>query len=164
MFKKILKYGQMEVTYQNRKTLISKPKLHNLFWETTLRCNAHCKHCGSRAGENINLKDELTTEEITNALKNIASKCDTNEILLNITGGEPLIREDLFDVMKLAKELGYRWGMTTNGMLITDDIIKKMKETEMDSISVSLDGLENSHDEFRGVKGSYSKIISNIKK
>ncbi len=164
MFDKILKYGEMEVTYQNRKALIKKPKLYNLFWETTLRCNAHCKHCGSRAGENINLKDELNTKEIIDVFKSVAKKYNAKEILLNITGGEPLIREDIFEVMSEANQLGFKWGMTTNGILINDDIIKKMKETKIGSISISLDGLENSHDEFRGIKGSYSKIINNIKK
>ncbi len=132
--------------------------------ETTLRCNAKCKHCGSRAGENSKLDDELTTEEIKNALQSIANKYDASKILLNITGGEPLIRQDLFEVMDFANKLGYHWGMTTNAMLINESNIEKMKKTGMTTISISLDGLEQSHDEFRGVKGSYSKIIENIKK
>ena len=164
MFRKIMKYGEAEVTYQSKKTLSSKPRLYNLFWETSLRCNAKCKHCGSRAGENCNLKDELTTEEIEKALQSIADKYDASSILLNITGGEPLLRKDLFEVMDIAKKLGYHWGMTTNGMLITDKIIEKLKETGMTTVSISLDGLEKSHDTFRGVKGSFKKIIENIKK
>ena len=164
MIKNIMKYGEAEVTYKTKQLLAEKPKLYNLFWETTLRCNAKCKHCGSRAGEDSNFKDELTTKEIEHALQTIANKYDANEILLNITGGEPLVRKDLFEVMKFAKNLGYHWGMTTNGMLINDDIIKKMKETEMNTVSISLDGLEKNHDEFRGVKGSFCKIIENIQK
>lgn len=164
MFKEIVKYGEAEVMYKNKELLSQKPKLYNLFWETTLRCNAKCKHCGSRAGENCNLKDELTTEEIKKALQSVANKYKASDILLNITGGEPLIREDLFDVMNFAKNLGYRWGMTTNGILINDDIIQKMNDTNMTTISISLDGLGKTHDDFRGVPGSYEKIIENIKK
>lgn len=164
MIKEIIKYGKAEVTYKNKQLLAQKPELYNLFWETTLRCNAKCKHCGSRAGENIKLNDELTTEEIKNAFKNIANKYDTSKILINVTGGEPLVRQDLFDVMKYANNLGYHWGMTTNGILINDTIINKMKETGMTTISISLDGLEKSHDEFRCVPGSYKRIIENIKK
>lgn len=164
MIKEIIKYGEAEVTYRNKQLLAEKPKLYNLFWETTLRCNAKCKHCGSRAGENCNFKDELTTIEIKKALQSIANKVNANEILLNITGGEPLLRKDLFEVMEFAHELGYHWGMTTNAILINDDNIEKMKKTGMTTISISLDGLENSHDEFRGVKGSYIKIIENIEK
>ena len=164
MIKEILKYGEAEITYKTKEALSKKPILYNLFWETTLRCNAKCKHCGSRAGEDCNFKDELTTEEIKNALQSIANKYDTNKILLNITGGEPLMRKDLFEVMEFASNLGYHWGMTTNGILINDDIIQKMKDTKMATISISLDGLEKSHDEFRGVEGSYKKIINNIQK
>ena len=164
MFKNIMKYGEAELTYKSKVELSEKPILHNLFWETTLRCNAKCKHCGSRAGEDCNFKDELTTDEIKNVLKSVADKYDAREILLNITGGEPLLRQDLFEVMAYAVSLGYRWGMTTNGMLINDEIIEKLKQTHMDTVSISLDGLEKSHDEFRGVPGSYAKIIENIKK
>ena len=58
------------------------------------------------------------------------------------TGGEPLVREDLFDVMGFAVDLGYHWGITTNGMLITDDVIQKMKDTKLETMSISsLDGL-----------------------
>ena len=164
MIKEIIKYGEAEVTYKNKQVLAEKPVLYNLFWETTLRCNAKCKHCGSRAGENCNIKDELTTEEIKNALKSVAEKYDADKILLNITGGEPLVREDLFDVMAFARKLGFHWGMTTNGILINDEIIEKMKNTGMSTILISLDGLEESHDKFRGVPGSFKKIIENIKK
>ena len=163
MIKEIIKYGEAEVTYKNKKLLSEKPKLKNLFWETTLRCNAKCKHCGSRAGENIKLEDELTTEEIKKTLQDIANKYDAREILINVTGGEPLLRQDLFEVMEFANNLGYYWGMTTNGILISDEIIEKMKQAGMSTISISLDGLEETHDEFRQVKGSYIKIIENIK-
>ena len=164
MINEIMKYGHAELTYKKKKELSKNPILYNLFWETTLRCNAKCKHCGSRAGENIEIKDELTTEEIENTFKSIANKYDASKILLNVTGGEPLVRQDLFEVMKYATDLGFNWGITTNGMLINDEIIEKMKETKLATMSISLDGLENSHDNFRGVKGSYKKIIENIKK
>lgn len=75
-----------------------------------------------------------------------------------------MLREDLFDVMSFAKVLGYHWGMTTNGILINENNINKMKTSGMTTISISLDGLEKSHDEFRGINGSYQKIIENIKK
>ena len=65
--------------------------------------------------------------------------------------------------MKFANQLGYHWGMTTNGILINDVVISKMKEAGMTTISISLDGLEQSHDAFRGVK-SFGKIIENVKK
>lgn len=157
MIKEIINYGNAEIAYKQIKALSKAPILYNLFWETTLKCNAKCKHCGSHAGEDYPIKDELTTEEIKNALQQIANKYDATKILLNITGGEPLLRKDLFDVMNFAKNLGYRWGMTTNGILINDAIIEKMKQTQMETISISIDGLETSHDTFRGVPRILSK-------
>ena len=164
MIKEIMKYGDAELTYKFKIELSKHPVLYNLFWETTLRCNAKCKHCGSRAGENIDIQNELTTEQIKKTFKSIADKYDASKILINVTGGEPLVRQDLFEVMKFASDLGYHWGITTNGMLIDDEIIEKMKEAKLATMSISIDGLEKSHDEFRGVKGSYKKVIENIRK
>ncbi|MBR2588499.1 MAG: radical SAM protein [Bacilli bacterium] len=163
--RKIINYGKAEVLNAEKEKLSKEPDLRNLFWETTLRCNAKCKHCGSRAGECDTLKDELTTDEIKKAFKEIAEKIEPSKILINVTGGEPLLRKDLFEVMDYAhNELGFRWGITTNGLLINDDIIEKMKQTGLATMSISLDGMENTHDEFRGVKGGFSKTIENIKK
>ena len=159
MFREIIKYGEAELVYKKKVELSKHPVLYNLFWETTLRCNAKCKHCDSRAGENIDIEKELTTDEIKRAFKSIADKYDADKIMINVTGGEPLVRNDLFDVMKYATNLGYHWGITTNGILINDEIIKKMKETKLSTMSISIDGLEKSHDEFRGINGAYSKII-----
>lgn len=165
MFETIINYGKAEATYNRKESLSTNPILHNLFWETTLRCNAKCKHCGSRAGENIHLKEELTTEEIKKAFKGISDRLDASSILLNVTGGEPLLREDLFDVMDYAHNtLGFKWGITTNGLLMDEKVIDQMKQTGMSTMSISLDGLEKSHDKFRGIDGAYSKTIANIKK
>ena len=163
MFKKILKLGQLEFHSQFKEIQREKHELEELFWETTLRCNAKCKHCGSFAGEK-KYPDELTTAEIKNAFKQIANDMDAQKIWIDVTGGEPLLREDLYDVMKYATSLGFHWGMTTNGILFNDKIINELKEAKLQSVSISIDGLEKTHDDFRGVPGSYKKIINNIKK
>ena len=90
---------------------------------------------------------------------------NAHKILINVTGGEPLVRQDLCEVMEYAtKELGFFWGMTSNGILLNDENIKKLKKANMATISISIDGLESTHDEFRGVPGSYQTIIENIKR
>ena len=146
-----------------RKELNEKPKLIDLFLEVTSRCNAKCEHCGSSCGEKIP-KDEISSEDLKKALKDISDAYNANEIFIYVTGGEPLMRKDLFDIMKYAKKLGFRWGITTNGMLFNDRIFKGLKDSKISSISISLDGLKETHEKFRKVPGCYNIIIDNIKK
>ena len=164
MFKKIYKLGELTLLKNVRNKDRKDHQLIDLFWECTLTCNAKCKHCGSSA-EKKKYDGELTTEEIKSAFKQIASDMDASEILINVTGGEPLVRKDLCNDMEYAtNDLGFHWGMTTNGILLNDENNKKLKKANMETISISIDGLEKTHDKFRGVPGSYNIIINNIKK
>lgn len=140
----------------------SKYPLHTLFFEVTSRCNALCDHCGSRC--TASKKDELSPETFKKVLDDVAKNFGTKAIMLNITGGEPLMRKDLFEITGYADSLGFKWGLVTNGMLITDDVISKMKETHMSTITISLDGMKKTHEEFRHVSGSFDRIISAIEK
>ena len=160
---KEIKCKNMDMLADYIKELYQKPVLKDLFLEVTSRCNAKCEHCGSSCGYDIP-KDEISADLLKKALKDISEKYNPNEILLNVTGGEPLMRKDLFDIMEYADKLGFRWGMTSNGMLITDEILEKMNQTHMETISISLDGLKETHESFRKVPGCYDKIIENIKK
>lgn len=146
-----------------RDILRDEHKLRDLFWECTLSCNAACKHCGSSA-EKKKYEGELSTEEMKNAFKQIANDMDAKKIWINVTGGEPLVRKDLCEVMEYAtNELGFRWGMTSNGLLLDKDMLEKLKKANMESVSISIDGIGKTHDEFRGVEGAYEKTIRNIK-
>lgn len=140
----------------------SKYSLHTLFFEVTSRCNALCDHCGSRC--TASKKDELSPETFKKVLDSVAENFGTKAIMLNITGGEPLMRKDLFEITGYADSLGFKWGLVTNGMLITDDVISKMKETHMSTITISLDGMKKTHEEFRHVPGSFDRIISAIER
>lgn len=164
MLKKIYKLGEMTLFNNYKEQERKKHTLEDLFWETTLTCNAQCKHCGSSA-EKRKYDGELSTEEIKSAFKQIANDFDAKKIFLNVTGGEPLVRQDLCEVMEYAtNELGFHWGMTSNGILLNDENIEKLRKAKMETISVSIDGLEKTHDEFRGVPGSYKIITNNLKK
>lgn len=136
--------------------------LHTLFFEVTSRCNALCDHCGSRC--TASKKNELTADTFKKVLDSVAKNFGTKAIMLNITGGEPLMRKDLFEITAYADQLGFKWGLVTNGMLITDDMIAKMKETHMSTITISLDGMKKTHEEFRHVPGSFDKIVTAIEK
>ena len=131
--------------------------LRDLFWECTLRCNAYCAFCGSRCGEVTS--QELTTEEILSAFRDVAEKMDPKKIMINVTGGEPLLRKDLFTVMTQCTAMGFSWGMVSNGMLMTEQTVEKLKQAGLKTITISLDGLQETHESLRGVKGGFSKAI-----
>lgn len=162
MIKKILKRGKLKTfSIYKEKNMVSH-KLTYLFWECTLNCNFRCKHCGSNAGERV-YKDELSTKEIKKAFKEIAEDYDAKKIMIAITGGEPLIRKDIFEVMGYANGLGFSWGMVTNGYLLDEGRADKMKESGISSVVVSIDGLGATHNDLRQKKGAYGKAIEAVK-
>jgi radical SAM protein with 4Fe4S-binding SPASM domain len=164
MLEKIIKEGELKVWSLYRDQLRNEHKLKYLFWECTLRCNFFCKHCGSNAGViDSKSKPELSTGEIMKAFEQIAKNFNPKEIFIYVTGGEPLVRSDIFEVMERVNKLGFSWGMVTNGFLVNQDIITKMRNAGMSSVVVSIDGLKESHDIFRGVEGSYKAAIDAVK-
>jgi MoaA/NifB/PqqE/SkfB family radical SAM enzyme len=80
--------------------------------------------------------------------------------MVAVTGGEPLVRQDLFDVLSQVNALGFPWGMVTNGMLVNDKIIEKCVNTGMRTVSVSLDGIGETHNWLRSNKESYNKAVN----
>ena len=96
-----------------------------LLIEITKKCNAGCEHCGSRC--NLSGEDILTKEDILALMMDIKANIGT-DIMVNISGGEPLMRKDLFEIMGEVSKLGFDWGMVSNGVLITDEVIQKMKK------------------------------------
>jgi len=143
-----------------RQKLMKEPQLRNLFLELTVRCNERCLHCGSKCGDVTS--DELTVEQYRTFLEQVKEDMTTKGKMLDITGGEPLLRKDFFDIMGAAHELGFEWGMTSNATLIDDNVARELKRTGMATISVSIDGLESTHDEFRRTPGGYSRAMSGI--
>ncbi len=138
-----------------------KYPLYTLLIEVTQKCNARCDQCGSRC--DIDSPEILSKEQILSALRDIKDNIGTYT-MLNITGGEPLLRRDLFDMMNEASDMGFDWGMVTNGSLITDDVIGKMKESRMKTVTVSVDGLRETHDALRHLPGSWDRITSALGK
>lgn len=135
-------------------------RLKHLFLELTLRCNERCLHCGSRCGD---VKaDEMTPAQYHDVLSQIAQDFDIKDFTLCITGGEPLVRSDFFDIMDDANKQGYLWGMTSNGILITPDVAKDLERTGMKTISISIDGTEATHDAFRRTPGGWKKAMNGV--
>lgn len=162
ILKKIYKRGALKAWAQYKDIIRKEHKLVYLFWECTLNCNFFCKHCGSSAGRKI-FPGELNTAEIKKAFKSIAEDCDPRQIMIAVTGGEPLLRKDIFDVMKYAHDLGFPWGVVTNGSLLDENAAQKMKESGMSTVSISIDGIGGTHDRFRGSSGAYEKAVRAVK-
>jgi len=127
-------------------------------WDVTYACNLRCKHCYATAGKP--LPDELTTEEALDAI----DKFDRLGVtVISLSGGEPLVRKDIFELTSYAASKGIYVAIATNGTLITEEIAKKMKENGVSYVQISLDGKKETHEMFRGIKGCYDKTVEGIK-
>ncbi|RLF53058.1 MAG: radical SAM/SPASM domain-containing protein [Thermoplasmata archaeon] len=123
-------------------------------WEITLKCNLKCLHCGSSAGEKTT--DELSTKEgvkLCRDLKEIGCKG------VALMGGELFLRKDWYEIGREIKDLGMNLSVVSNGFCNVEDIIPKLTKLETDCVTVGLDGLADTHDYIRGVKGSFEKAV-----
>jgi len=128
-------------------------------WEVTRACNLACKHCRAEAKLEP-FPGELTTKESL-ALIDEFKKCGNPVIIF--TGGEPLLRKDIFELVRYATALGLRSVMAPNGTLIDKENAQQMKQSGIERCSISIDGLDaDSHDSFRGQKGAFAGALRGI--
>ena len=130
-----------------------------VFWECTLRCNLRCRHCGSDCRVESALRD-MPLEDFLPVLDSIAREMDPHKVMINVTGGEPLVRRDLEKCGKAFYERGFPWGMVTNGQLLTPARFHSLLMSGLRSVTVSLDGIGEIHDWMRGVPGSFGKALA----
>lgn len=143
----------------------AQTRLHDLsylFWECTLRCNVNCLHCGSDCRTDGNAKD-MPAADFLNVTADIAKHYNPHKVMVVITGGEPLMRKDLAETGMALYKQGYPWGMVTNGYALTPERFKELLSSGLRSITVSLDGLEESHNWLRQNKNSFAKAVEAIK-
>lgn len=135
------------------------PPLRLVAWETTRNCNLSCIHCRASATCGP-YSGELDTQASFRLLEQIA---EVAKPIVILTGGEPLLREDIFDIAKYGDGLGLKMVMAPNGTLLTADIARRLAESGIQRISISLDGANaESHDRFRGVQGAFEGALRGI--
>ncbi|MEM2865201.1 MAG: radical SAM protein [Candidatus Bathyarchaeia archaeon] len=128
-------------------------------WEVTGVCNLRCKHCSASAGSTAG---DLSTGEALDAVEKLA---DMGVTIIAFSGGEPLIRRDIFQLARAAADHGVYVAMATNGTLITDAVADKLKEAGVEYLQISLDGASpETHDSFRGIPGSFQRTIEGIRR
>jgi len=127
-------------------------------WDITTTCNLHCKHCYANAG--TALTTELTTDEVKQAI----DKLDRAAVpIIAFSGGEPLVRKDIFELVSYAIEKGIFVAIATNGTLITKEKAREMKQAGIQFAQISLDGATaTTHDAFRGTNGVFERTIQGI--
>ena len=129
-------------------------------WNVTRKCNLKCSHCYINATKE-ELKGELTTKEAKQLMDQIA---EVSRPLLILSGGEPMLRQDIYELIRYGASKGFRMGLGSNGSLIDDEAAKKLKDAGIKTVSISLDSsIPEKHDEFRGVEGAWQKAINAIK-
>jgi radical SAM protein with 4Fe4S-binding SPASM domain len=129
-----------------------------VIWEITGLCNLRCEHCLSSAGEPM--QNELSTEEAMRILDYLETMKVFN---INLSGGEPLMRPDIFDIIDYASQKRISIDLLTNGVLVTEKVLNRLEDSNIFNVQVSIDGIGETHDKFRGRKGTYERAINAIK-
>lgn len=154
-----LRYGRQSGKLPSHLLQFSKDKKPVVVWNCTRRCNLRCIHCYAQS-KNLKYTGELTTEEGKALIDDLAS---FGAPVILFSGGEPMMREDMPVLANYAREKGMRAVISTNGTLITKKKAKVLKEIGLSYVGVSLDGVEETNDKFRGFKGAYKKALEGIR-
>ncbi len=153
-----LRYGRRSAHLPSHLLQFSEDKKPIVVWNITQRCNLKCKHC--YAAGMADVSQELTHEEALRAIDGFAAfGCP----VLLFSGGEPFIREDILELATYARQKGLRVVFSTNGTCITEEIAKKIAAIGVSYVGISIDGVRETHDAFRGVPGAYERSLAAIR-
>jgi 12,18-didecarboxysiroheme deacetylase len=153
-----LRYGRRAKDLPSHLLQFSADKKPVVVWNVTKACNLRCIHCYASA-DNKSAENELKTEEGFRLLEDLAQfGCP----VVLFSGGEPLVRPDIFDLIAYAVRLGLRAVLSTNGTLIDHALAKELKKFGLSYVGISLDGIGEVHDRFRVSKGCFEKVVQAI--
>jgi radical SAM protein with 4Fe4S-binding SPASM domain len=131
-----------------------------VIWTLTRRCNLHCLHCYSLSKDRA-YPDELTTDEGKGLIAGLARY---KIPVLILSGGDPLFREDLYMLAEHARDIGLRCALSTNGTLIDDAAARRLRLSGIIYVGISLDGIGEVHDRFRGMRGSFAMALDGLRR
>ncbi|TQD26270.1 12,18-didecarboxysiroheme deacetylase [Methanolobus vulcani] len=153
-----LRYGRDSKKLPSHLLQFSKDKKPVVVWNVTQRCNLRCVHCYAHS-KDMEYKNELTTEEGKALIDDLAEfGCP----VILFSGGEPLMRKDLPELAGYARSKGIRAVISTNGTMITEEMAKKLKDIGLSYVGISLDGMRETNDKFRGIEGSFDKALQGL--
>ncbi len=154
-----LRYGRESGDLPSHLLQFSADKKPVVVWNMTQACNLKCVHCYAHAVEKAKGK-ELTTEEARSMIDDLA---EFGAPVILFSGGEPLMRRDLIPLAHYAVDRGMRAVISTNGTLITKEKAKELKDVGLSYVGVSLDGMEEVNDRFRGKKGAFEEAMAGMR-
>jgi Fe-coproporphyrin III synthase len=154
-----LRYGRRSGDLPSHLLQFSADKKPVVVWNVTRRCNLRCVHCYSHS-EDKNYQGELSFDEGKTLIEDLS---EFGSPVILFSGGEPLIRPDILELIQYAVKLGRRAVVSTNGTLITERMAAKLQEIGLSYVGISLDGLEKVHDAFRGFSGTFARVMAAIK-
>ncbi len=154
-----IRYGRHSGKLPSHLLQFSIDKKPVVVWNITRRCNLKCVHCYAHARD-IAYENELSTAEGIRLIDDLAG---FGVPVILFSGGEPMVRKDLPELAAYAVQKGIRAVISTNGTLITAEKAKILKDIGLSYVGVSLDGMEEIHDKFRGVNGAFSKAMEGIR-
>jgi heme d1 biosynthesis radical SAM protein NirJ len=130
-----------------------------VIWNLIRRCNLSCKHCYSISGD-VDFPGELSTEEVFHVMNDL--KMFRVPVLI-LSGGEPLMRRDIFEISERAKAMRFYVGLSSNGTLVDANIADRIRDIGYDYVGISLDGIGATHDRFRGRAGAYEEALNGLR-
>jgi 12,18-didecarboxysiroheme deacetylase len=154
-----LRYGRKSGQLPSHLLQFSQDKKPVVVWNVGRRCNLRCVHCYSHSRD-VEYSGELNHEQGIALIDDLA---DFKVPVILFSGGEPLMRPDILDLIKHARSRGVRAVISTNGTLIKPDLAAKLKDVELSYVGVSLDGLQETNDRFRGIPGAFDQALAGIR-
>jgi 12,18-didecarboxysiroheme deacetylase len=155
----VLRYGRQSNKLPSHMLQFSEDKKPVVVWNITRNCNLRCVHCYSHS-DGMGYRDEMSTDDARKVLSDLGN---FGVPVVLFSGGEPLVREDVLELGEYARKRGMRVVISTNGTMINRQVAEHLRDVGVSYVGVSLDGLRETNDRFRGVEGAFERALRGIR-